>query len=1744
MTDRDKRWCKPLCLLFSSIALLLMAASGNVLARQEGPPISWERNVKSLSDLPVLDLPVVSRAALMAEDESTFRPGPLEFAKPVSVSVAPPGSAKASDEATADAAQWERLGDGSRLWRQRVWCPGATDLNMGFSRYNLPKGATLHVYSELEDYYEGPYDHRDNEEHGQLWVPVVPGDQAVVELYVPGSVQEEPALELSQVGCGYRGVFFPSDDDEDHAVPKQGSCNNDVICPEGDPWRDEIRSVARYTVNGSGLCTGTMIKDVPGSFTPFFLSAAHCGVNSGNAASVVVYWNFESPICGDLSGGDLSDNQSGSIFRASRTDVDMLLLELDDDPGLSSNVHFAGWDRTGIAPLGAVGIHHPNGDEKAISFNEDPLITVSSCIGTGGSNTHWEVDNWEDGTTEPGSSGSGIWDPSSRLVGFLSGGAASCANPDASDCYGKFSVAWDSGASPSSRLRDWLDPNNEGAQTVDGEDPQGTIRLSSFNLGADVCPTGAGDNNGFYEPGEITEIIVNLEATDSFTDVEGTLTSLTPGVTVLGGLADWPDLSTGDVEPSTGLLRIAFDETGLACPSAFELELSAVADGPNGSETFVFGLDGPVGGDTGPDDVPLNIQDATSTGSTTVTSTLDIAADVVLTDVNVDVSLDHSYVGDLILTLSGPDGTAVELLALPSCGEDDMRVTFDDDASFTDLQNHCAGDSPWYEGAAVPLDALSAFNGKPSAGTWTLTISDNFTGDVGVLNSWSLATTPSTAATFCEVCVAETLVTVPDVTGQTQTNAEQAITNADLDVGNVTQQNDDTIPAGDVISQDPSAGTQVAAGSLIDLVVSLGPAVVTVSVPNVVGESQVDAQQTLLAADLTVGLVTQQNDATVPAGNVISQNPIGGTEVEIESSVDLVVSLGPAIVTVSVPDVTGQPQAGAEQALLDVGLTVGTVTEIDDDAVPAGDVIDQDPAAGSVVDEGSSVNLLVSSGPGAISVPDVVGETQAQAQSILDATGFVFAINTEQAFSNSVASGLVISQDPSAGTLIPVTEPAINLLVSLGASVTVPDVVNTTQVDAQSALTSVGLNVGNVSEQADDTVPAGNVISQDPVAGSEVAAGTLVDLVVSTGVQTVTVPDVVNQAEAQAQSAIEAAGLVVGNSTTEPSATVAQGDVISQDPAAGEEAPTGSAVNLVVSSGPPNVGGGQGCTHTYWRNPANEGDYCASYAPDTPFFTVFDNAFGTKTLLDVLNQNGAGLNALGRQSAAALLNACSSDVSFDLSEQDVISAFNDVFPGTKSQYVALKNTLKALNAQECPLPVDPGGPELTLVKTGDAGPVGEGDQVNYTLSATNTGGVELTGVTLSDPMLLDLTCNPQSPATLAVNEVMACVGSYTVTAADVAQGSDIVNTATADSAQTSQVSDSHSVAVEDVVNPVPVAVDDDFDIVEGEVLSANVLDNDVPVSAGDVLTVAAVNGSAGNVGSTLNLPTGATVVVNVNGDFVYTPGGVGEDMVRYTLQDDEGRNAVAFLNVTVTAEPGEGTRVTQDLLLLYDFAAGSGDTVFDQSGVVPEIDLVIDDVDAVTWGADGTLSVDNPTSLKSVDPADKLNTRLPIQGALTLEAWIEPAREIGTERIVSVSENLARRNVTLEQGGSGSTAGSRYDVRLRTTVTGNNGSKPFIRTPKNVASAGVLQHVVYTRDIDGAARIYVDGVLQSSRTIAGQMLGAWDATFGLVLANEMTGQRPWLGRFYLVAIYERAITQAEVTQNFEAGPDAESVAEE
>jgi beta-lactam-binding protein with PASTA domain len=282
-------------------------------------------------------------------------------------------------------------------------------------------------------------------------------------------------------------------------------------------------------------------------------------------------------------------------------------------------------------------------------------------------------------------------------------------------------------------------------------------------------------------------------------------------------------------------------------------------------------------------------------------------------------------------------------------------------------------------------------------------------------------------------------------------------------------------------------------------------------------------------------------------------------------------------VPVAVPNVVGMTQAAASSAITAANLTVGTVTMQASSTVASGSVISENPVAGTIVSSGSAVNIVVSTGPGQVAVPNVVGQMQAAASSAITAAGLTVGTVMMQS-SSTVASGVVISESPAAGMMV-TSGSAVNLVVSSGpAQVAVPNVVGQTQAAATTAITAAGLTVGTVTMQSSSAVASGSVISESPAAGTIVNSGSAVNLVVSTGIAQVAVPNVVGTTQAAATTAITAAGLTVGTVTMVSSSTVAAGNVISESPAANTMVATGSAVNLVVSTGPamvavPNVVG-------------------------------------------------------------------------------------------------------------------------------------------------------------------------------------------------------------------------------------------------------------------------------------------------------------------------------------------------------------------------------------------------------------------------------------------------------------------------------------------------------------------------------------------------------------------------------------------
>jgi lysyl endopeptidase len=420
-------------------AMLLGAAKTNAqIVHEEGVPFSWSAQ-KAQADVPTAKMPGFDLAAVQAEDafNEASKMGPWRFAIPHMVNYN-----------ILNSGEWEDLKGGDRIWRMAFSSPDAMTLNIIFDEYDLPEGAKLWIYNADRTDMIGPFTAENNKDWGTLATTPVRGDFITVEYFEPAEVAGQGSLSVGQVSHGYRDIFGYGRRIAEKGLGDSGSCNNNVICPEGDDWRCQISSVAMIVVSGSGACTGTMINNSSNDGTPYFLTANHCG---SSVTNWVFRYNWQSDVCGSNNNGPTNQTVSGATQLFASGGSDVSFLELSAAPPAAYDVFFTGYDASGVFPTNQVGIHHPSGDIKKISFDNDAAVH-----GTMSGAQCWQILTWEDGTTEPGSSGSGLWDQDKRLIGQLFGGQASCGN-NVNDYYGRLDVSYAAG------MNQWL-----GADVADG----------------------------------------------------------------------------------------------------------------------------------------------------------------------------------------------------------------------------------------------------------------------------------------------------------------------------------------------------------------------------------------------------------------------------------------------------------------------------------------------------------------------------------------------------------------------------------------------------------------------------------------------------------------------------------------------------------------------------------------------------------------------------------------------------------------------------------------------------------------------------------------------------------------------------------------------------------------------------------------------------------------------------------------------------------------------------------------------------------------------------------------------------------------------------------------------------------------------------------------------------------------------------------------------------------------------------
>jgi lysyl endopeptidase len=680
---------------------------------------------------------------------------------------------------------WTSMKDGRLGWSRTIASPGALSLDFHFAQLQLPTGAELHIVGEGKG-NKRVIRAEDLAGNGKYHSPYVIGESATLEVIVAAEARDKVALELSEVTHGYRGLF------EGVGGEKSGSCNVDVVCSAGAGWDDQIDSVGHYTFSqgsSSYVCTGTLMGNTANNATPYFLTANHCVSTQTVASTIVVYWNYQSATCrtpGSSSSGTplnrsiATHSQSGTTLVSTNAASDFALLRLNSNVPAGADAFYSGWDASGTTPSSAAGIHHPAGHEKRIAI-EDQALQISA-YGGGSGTTHWRVVDWDQGTTEGGSSGSGLWNQNKRLVGQLHGGSAACGN-NLSDYYGRLSVSWAGGGSSGTRLSDHLNPGGSvtsfaGYRTPGGgggnvaptanysftvsgltatfsdasSDSDGSIASRSWNFGDGTTSTATSPSKTYAAAGTYNVVL-------TVTDNGGLTNSNTKAVTVTSGGGGGTVLTNG----------VAV--TGLAATTGNSLNYTMVV--PAGATNLRFATTGGTGDmdmyvkfGSAPTDTVYDCRPyATGNNETCNIATAQAGTYHVRLKAYssyTGVSLTGSYtaggggggtqtysngtdvaIGDNTtvnspIVVSGRSGNAPSnasvTVAIVHTYQGDLKVDLvAPDGSLYNIHNRTGGGTDNINKTVTLNLSSEALNG-----TWNLRVNDNAGGDTGYINSWSV----------------------------------------------------------------------------------------------------------------------------------------------------------------------------------------------------------------------------------------------------------------------------------------------------------------------------------------------------------------------------------------------------------------------------------------------------------------------------------------------------------------------------------------------------------------------------------------------------------------------------------------------------------------------------------------------------------------------------------------------------------------------------------------------------------------------------------------------------------------------------------------------------------------------------------------------------------------------------------------------------------------------------------------------
>ncbi len=447
-----------------------------------GTPLSFQANVQATFTKQVKKESIAKAPITKWEEEDRKIGSNFRFAAPIAV-----------DYSLDKNGTWTELPNGDRIWQLHIQSKGAISMAVLYDQFFIPAGGTLFMYRPDKTQVLGAYTSRNNKSSGKFMTGMLRGDEAILEYFEPAQVKGQARIHIHKIQHAYKTESVEPLNDLprthggggetgfDSALP----CHNNINCSLGDNFQDEKRGVMRILIvveEGMGWCSGSLINNTNQDGRPLVLTAFHC--QDGYTPEYEFYrfdFNYESIDCNNPSVEPNVQSIVGAADLAGFQASDFKLLEITSAIPSSYNPYYNGWDRRdNYEPFGAVNIHHPCGDIKKISKDNGQSFVFQSSINWSNDNTtpaehHLRV-LLDEGTFEPGSSGSPLFDSQGRIVGQLHGGFGSCTQFIAN--YGRLVKSWTGGGSSNSRLSDWLDPLGTGMEQLNGLQPEPSMDVT------------------------------------------------------------------------------------------------------------------------------------------------------------------------------------------------------------------------------------------------------------------------------------------------------------------------------------------------------------------------------------------------------------------------------------------------------------------------------------------------------------------------------------------------------------------------------------------------------------------------------------------------------------------------------------------------------------------------------------------------------------------------------------------------------------------------------------------------------------------------------------------------------------------------------------------------------------------------------------------------------------------------------------------------------------------------------------------------------------------------------------------------------------------------------------------------------------------------------------------------------------------------------------------------------------------